>query len=88
MYCSCSYAEDGNPCKRRAAVLFAAEAGILDGDAPKEPEHQEYSHFPWRETLEKLTAEEMRVFLTQIVASDEDLQEQWFSDTLSFIEIF
>lgn len=30
----------------------------------------------------------MRVFLTQIVASDEDLQEQWFSDTLSFIEIF
>lgn len=76
MYCSCPYAEDGNPCKHMAAVLFAAEAGTQETDALTKSVHQKYSHFPWRETLEKLSAEEMRDFLVQIVASDEDLQER------------
>ncbi len=69
-------------------TLFGALAMFLYGMSLLGSSIESLAGAGLEKTLEKLTAEEMRVFLTQIVASDEDLQEQWFSDTLSFIEIF
>ena len=72
MNCTCPYAEEGASCKHMAAVLFALE----EADMPAKREYQDNPSLPWRETLEKLSAEEMRTFLAQAAAGDPGLQER------------
>lgn len=71
MTCTCPYAGDGSECKHMAAALFALESVKPDrgihlvlGDA-----------FSWRETIARMSPEEIRGFLSEIVAKDKGLQE-------------
>ena len=75
MTCTCPYAEDGTSCKHMAAVLFAAEAEEQVSDTPSKAECNRSQPILWRETLEQLSAEQMREFLTSIICNDMRLQE-------------
>ncbi len=76
LYCSCPYAEDGSACKHMAAVLFAAEADNLEPGDRRGLEPSGLTEFPWRETLAKLSLEDMRGFLEETIEKDKGLQER------------
>lgn len=66
--CTCPYAQEyGCYCKHMAAVLYAAEEG---------PVSQTRVEASWQDTLEKMTAEQMRDFLELILSGDPGLQER------------
>lgn len=75
MTCTCPYAEDGSSCKHMAAVLFAAEAEEQASDTPSKTVSSRSQPILWQETLEQLSAEQMREFLTSIISKDMRLQE-------------
>lgn len=75
MTCTCPYAEDGTECKHMAAVLFALESVKLDVGTHIILEDGINHEFPWRETINQMSPEEIREFLSEIVAKEKRLQE-------------
>ena len=75
MTCTCPYAEDGTECKHMAATLFAVETAKLDVGKHIILENGVDHEFPWRETINQMSPEEIREFLSELVAKDKGLQE-------------
>ena len=75
MNCTCPYAEDGTECKHMAATLFALESVKLDVGTHIILEDEINHEFPWRETINQVSPEEIREFLSELVAKDKGLQE-------------
>lgn len=73
--CTCPYAEDGMECKHMAAVLFAAEAEKLEIDMNRILKEKMCPGYGWQETIDQMSPEEMREFLTELVGKNKDLQE-------------
>lgn len=76
LYCSCPYAEDGSACKHMAAALLAAEEEGLEPGDDISMEPFGAPEFPWRETLAKLSPNDMREFLEEVIGKDKGLQER------------